>query len=586
MKNNTKLTLKIYSQHLGKYKLATFVVLFSVIGGAVMNTVVPLYFKKFFDILTSGQPKSVVASGLISTLIMIAVMEGLQWLSWRISTFAAVYLQPRVMADLADTCFRYLQKHSFSFFNNSFVGSLVKQVNRFIYSFEGICDRFFWSLLNMASNVVIIIVVLTIKQPQVGMVVMVWLVIFLIVNASLTKYKLKYDIQRNDAETKASGILADAITNHVNVKLFNGYRREVKRFAKINEKVRKLREFSWNLENVFEAIQAFLMIGLEIGLFYLGIKLWKQDLFTVGDFVLLQSYVMIVFMKIWDFGRVIRNIYQNLADASDMTEILDTKHEIIDKKNAKELIVTKGKIEFKNISFNYKKNRNVVSNLNLTIKPGERVALVGPSGAGKTTVTKLLLRLHDIRQGKILIDGQEISNVTQESLWTNTSLVPQDPILFHRTLLENIKYGKSDASDEEAYKAAKLAHCDEFIKQLSEEYQTYVGERGVKLSGGERQRVAIARAILRNAPILVLDEATSSLDSVSEHLIQDALDSLMRNKTVIVIAHRLSTIMKMDRIVVIDEGGIVEQGSHEELVKKKNGIYGELWKRQVGGYVD
>ena len=212
--------------------------------------------------------------------------------------------------------------------------------------------------------------------------------------------------------------------------------------------------------------------------------------------------------------------------------------------------------------------------------------MVGPSGAGKTTVIKLLLRIHDLTDGKIIIDGQKIDQITQESLWSNISLVPQDPILFHRSLLENIRYGKPEATDEEVFEAAKIAHCHEFINEFSQKYETFVGERGMKLSGGERQRVAIARAILRNAPILILDEATSSLDSESEYLIQDALGKLMKNKTVIVIAHRLSTISKMDRIIVLENGKITEDGSHEQLVQRSMGMYNQLWQLQAGGFIN
>ncbi|MEK7558106.1 MAG: ATP-binding cassette domain-containing protein, partial [Patescibacteria group bacterium] len=219
------------------------------------------------------------------------------------------------------------------------------------------------------------------------------------------------------------------------------------------------------------------------------------------------------------------------------------------------------------------------------IKPQEKIALIGPSGAGKTTVIKLLLRMWDLTGGQIFIDGQDISQITQKSLWENISLVPQDPILFHRTLMENIRYSKQEATDDEVIKAAKLAHCHEFIGKTINGYNTYVGERGIKLSGGERQRVAIARAILRNAPILIFDEATSSLDSESEYLIQDALDKLMKNKVVITIAHRLSTIKKMDRIIVIDDGKIIEEDTHLELIKKEKGIYKKLWELQAGGFI-
>jgi ATP-binding cassette subfamily B protein len=328
------------------------------------------------------------------------------------------------------------------------------------------------------------------------------------------------------------------------------------------------------------------MTILEIGLMFLAIKLWQKNILTVGDFVLIQAYLLRIFEKLWGFGRVIRDFYENLADAEEMTEILETPHEIVDIPNAKKLKIITGGIKFNNVDFNYNQTRKVLDKFNLEIKPQEKIALVGPSGAGKSTIVRLLLRLHDINAGEIIIDKQNIAKVMQESLWQNISLVPQDPILFHRTLLENIRYGELKATDKDVIKAAKIAHCHEFISQLPDGYGTYVGERGVKLSGGERQRVAIARAVLRNAPILVLDEATSSLDSESERYIQDALDKLMKEKTVIVIAHRLSTIMKMDRIIVIDKGGIIEEGTHKELLKKKNGIYKKLWKIQAGGFID
>ena len=267
-----------------------------------------------------------------------------------------------------------------------------------------------------------------------------------------------------------------------------------------------------------------------------------------------------------------------------MTEILETPHEIQDARAAIPLQVSSGAIEFKEVIFSYNQTRRVINNFSLMVRPKEKVALVGPSGAGKTTLINLLLRSYDLEKGKILIDGQKISRVTLDSLHENIALVPQDPILFHRTLMENILYGQPKAGKKEVLAAAKKANAHEFIVSFPEGYKTYVGERGVKLSGGERQRAAIARAILKNAPILVMDEATSSLDSESEKLIQDALAVLMKDKTVLVIAHRLSTIMKMDRIVVLDQGRIVEEGSHADLLKRKNGLYKRLWERQIGGF--
>jgi len=585
MKNNSKKTLSIYWQHSKDYKTSVFVVLFSIITASLLEVVSPLYFKNFFDLLSSGQPTDEIYNGLVSTLVIIAVIELLEWFFWRISGFYSVYFQSGVIRNLSNSCFKYIHKHSFSYFNNNFTGSLVKRANSFLNAFEDIADRITWEFIPLIVSVSVITTILLFKNFALGMVLVIWIVLFLIINWIFIVYKMKYDIQRSEAQTKTTGFLADTITNNSNVKLFCGYQREVDSFSGLNDKVLDIRRFTWNLNEKFNCLQSFLMIVLEIGIFYFAIQLWKKGLFTVGDFVLIQSYLLIVIAKVWNFGKSIRRAYQSLADAEEMTEIFNTPHEIKDVMNAGDLKVEKGEIEFRKVDFCYQKTRNVLDDFSLLIKSNERVALIGPSGAGKTTVVKLLLRNHEVSGGKIFIDGQNISKVTQESLWENVSLVPQDPILFHRTLMDNIRYGKPDATDEEVMEASRLAHCHNFISILPEGYDTHVGERGVKLSGGERQRVAIARAILRNAPILILDEATSSLDSASEGLIQDALDKLMENKTVIIIAHRLSTIVKMDRIIFIDDGNIFEEGTHQQLLDKKDGRYKKLWKLQAGGFI-
>jgi len=576
MKNYTRKTLKTYYQHILHYKIAVTFILTSVIGASLVNAIVPLYFKKLFNTLAASSPQDNIIKSLVYILIIIAGLEFLQWIFWRVATFTNSYFQPKVMADLANYCFAYLHKHSFSYFNNNFVGSLVKRVKWFVRAFEVVADKITWNLLPLIVNISAITFILFYVNVLLGVSVMIWTILFLLINWGFTKYKLKYDIARSKSEPETTRVLADTITNHTNVKLFNGYQRALNEFARVIEKFRQLQRLTWDLGNAIEAVQGFLMIGLEIGLFYLAIKLWQK--------VLLQAYLINIFHRVWDFGKVIRAIYENLADAEEMTIILNTPHEIQDIAGAKKLIVTNKKIEFKDVTFSYPKNQPVLENFNLTIGPGERLALIGPSGAGKSTIIKLLLRIHDIDKGKILIDGQDISKITQESLWENVSLVPQDPILFHQTLMENIRYGKPKATDKEVILAAKSAHCNEFIGGLFEGYDTYVGERGIKLSGGERQRVAIARAILRSTPILILDEATSSLDSESESFIQDALDKLMKGKTVIVIAHRLSTIRKMDRIIVVDDTGIIEEGTHQQLHKLKKGIYKKLWELQAGGF--
>jgi len=335
--------------------------------------------------------------------------------------------------------------------------------------------------------------------------------------------------------------------------------------------------WTWGVINLF-------VLALQGGVFYGAILLWQRELLTVGDFVLIQSYLLGTFGQLTGLGYQLRRFYDSFAEAGEMVAILETPHEIRDRKSAKPIAVTEGEVWFDNVNFYFNKLKPVLRDFNLTIKGGERVALVGPSGAGKSTITKLLLRLYDLPEGEIKIDKQNIAKVTQESLRNATAFVPQEPILFHRTLMENIRYGRRDATDEEVIAAAKKAHCHEFISGLAQGYNTHVGERGIKLSGGERQRVAIARAILKDAPILVLDEATSSLDSESEALIQDALETLMEGKTVIVIAHRLSTIMKMDRIVVMEQGRVIAQGTHLQLIRER-GLYQKLWSIQAGGFL-
>jgi ATP-binding cassette subfamily B protein len=326
------------------------------------------------------------------------------------------------------------------------------------------------------------------------------------------------------------------------------------------------------------------MVVTEFAVMYFALTAWQRGELSVGGVVLLQAYFLRLFDKLWDAGSNIRAVYEALADANEMTELLVHQHGIKDAPAADLLTGVKGAVTFDAVTFGYHSGAAVLKDFNLSIKAGERVALVGPSGGGKSTILKLIMRLYDIQQGSIRIDGKDISTVTQDSLRAALSFVPQDPILFHRSLAENIRYAKPDATDEEVIAAARLAHAHEFIERSQHGYQTLVGERGIKLSGGERQRIAIARALLKNAPILILDEATSSLDSESEMLIQDALHTLMAGRTTIVVAHRLSTIMQMDRIVVISGGGILEEGTHEELLKEHQGTYQKLWNIQAGGF--
>lgn len=586
MQSNTKKTLQYFIEAGKKYKLSGSLMLLGVTISALCDVITPLYMRNFFNVLAGGDARDIAIKALMAALVFIAIFKFGQWLGWRITSFAVSIFELNVMADLSNKCFAYLHKHSFSYFNDNFSGTIVKRVKWFTGAFENITDNLIWSIVPLIIRGIFILVVLFQLNIGFGWGIITWFLIFAAVNYFFIKRKYVIDVQRNEAESSSTGLLADTISNHSTVKLFNGYDRENQRYADSVNEVKRLRRKSWFMHNWFDSAQGFLMVMLEVGVLYFAARLWMAGRLQVGDFILIQSYLMTIFMHLWDFGRVIRGIYERLSDAEEMTIMLSTSHEIQDAPRAKQLSVDHGVIEFKNVQFNYNQTREIFKKFNLHIKAGERVALIGSSGAGKTTIIKLLLRMHDIAGGRIMIDGEDIAKVTQESLWKNVSLVPQDPILFHRSLMENIRYGRPEATDEEVVSAAKAAHCHEFVSDTPEGYNTFVGERGIKLSGGERQRIAIARAILRNSPILVLDEATSSLDSESEMFIQDALANLMRGKTVIVVAHRLSTIRQMDRIIVIENGTVVEDGGHEELARQENGIYHKLWKLQAGGFIE
>ena len=581
MKYNTKLTFKMYWQQSWKYKWIFMSMFLLLLIGDTFSILAPYWYKKFFDALSSNPDVQI----LYTTLFIILAIKLLHWFFIRIMAFLYIKFNTDCLKDLNNICFSKVHRHSFSFFNNSFVGSLVKKVGRFLQAFDRISDRIIWDVLPIIVNVTLISVVLFNLNKFFALIIISWIFIFVLTSYFFSKFKLKYDFKRSQLDSKVGAFLADSFTNNINVKLLVGYDRECKDFQQKTEDLRKIRKFSWDIATWFDGAQWMLMIMLEIVMMFYAVKVWQTGILTVGDFILIQSYLIIIFEKFFGFGRVIRDFYESLADAEEMTEVLNMPYDVQDVKNAKTLQVTTGKIEFVDVKFAYNKTRQVIKKMNLVIKPNEKIALVGSSEAGKSTIVKLLLRQHDISSGKILIDGQSITKVTQESLWQNVSLVPQDPILFHRSIMENIRYAKAEATDEEVMEAAKQANAHEFILGLAEGYNTLVGERGIKLSGGERQRVAIARAILKNSPILILDEATSSLDSKSEKLIQGALDNLMKGKTVIIVAHRLSTIMHSDRILVIEQGGIVEQGSHKVLLKKKKGIYSNLWNIQVGGFL-
>jgi ATP-binding cassette subfamily B protein len=545
----------------------------------------PLVYKKFFDLLaidpihrttpgTSGE--------ITTTIVWIAVIALGSWVGWRICMRAINNFETRVMTDLSNSCFEYLQNHSYRFFTDNFAGALVKRVNRFASGFETIADQCTLQLGQVVIRITLIIGILFWQNVTLGMMFTLWTATFVCFNIIYSRWKLKFDMRRAEMDTKVTARLSDTIANSINLKLFAGIDREVSDFKGVTNDLREARYTSWKLAERSDAIQGISVRVLEIVMLFVAIHYWRQGMLTIGAFVMLRSYMWQLADRVREVGQSVRRIYEAMADANEMTEILVTPHEVTDSERAAVLSVPRGVVEFRNVHFTYIQNGNLVlKDFNLKTKSGERIGIVGPSGGGKSTILKLLVRLYDLNCGNILIDHHDIAKVTQESLHQKIAYVPQEPILFHRTLMENIRYSKPEATDQEVIEAARSAHCHEFISAFPQGYQTLVGERGIKLSGGERQRVAIARAILMNAPILILDEATSSLDSESELFIQDALSKLVVGRTVIAVAHRLSTIRKMDRIVVVKDGHIVEEGKHDLLVKIQDGHYQKLWDLQA-----
>jgi len=576
--------LRVFVQHARRYAGRVSITLVTVAVAVGFSAIVPWYMRKLVDTLAGSPASAAAASAAFRVLFTIFLLRFGYQAAWRVYGLVISDVQPRIIADLERTSFAYLLGHSYRFFSDSFSGSLVRRIHRMGHAFEVLFDELHYLFLPATILLVGATIGLALRYPLLAFVFVLWAVAFLTFNYFASVWKLRIDVQRAEADSRSTAALADALTNAIPIKLFTGSAYETERFGRVKEEWRRLQFRAWRRAETIIAVQSVLMIAAEFALLIIGINRWAAGILTVGDLVLIQGYLVVVFSKLWDIGPSFRRVFEALADAREMVEILDLPYAVRDRRGAKALRVTRGAIAFRGVHFQFHGSRTVLDDFTIEVAPREKVALVGPSGAGKSTVTKLLFRFYDVNRGAITIDGQNIARVTQESLRAAIALVPQEPILFHRTLMENIRYGRRDATDDEVIAAAKRAHCHEFITECPQGYETYVGERGIKLSGGERQRVAIARAILKDAPILVLDEATSSLDSESEQLIQDALRVLMAEKTVIVIAHRLSTIMLMDRIIVVERGRVTATGTHDELLAA-GGTYQRLWNIQAGGFI-
>ncbi len=490
---------------------------------------------------------------------------------------------PPIKKDTAMNMFDYIKHHSHDFFQNNFAGSMSNKVNDMVVNLESLlnsADEFF---ANFASFLIAIVVMYTVN-PIFALALFSWCVLFFIISIIFSKSIHELSKLTSESYSKYSGTLVDIFSNISSVRLFARFKYETKNLSdSVDDLVYKDRNMLKYIIKM-RLVQEITFVGLLGVMFYMLLDLYSKGIVTIGDFALILTITMSIFHSMWHLANKIVDVYKNIGRCYQAMSLIEVKHDIIDQDNAKNLVVKNGAIEFKNVTFSYKNSTPIFSNQNIKISAGSKVGLVGYSGCGKSTFVNLILRLYDITAGDILIDNQSIKTVSQDSLRHNISMIPQDISLFHRSLMDNIKYGNVDASEEDIIKASKQAHCHEFISNLHKGYDTLVGERGIKLSGGQRQRIAIARAFLENAPILILDEATSSLDSVTEKYIQDSLHLAIQNRTTIIIAHRLSTLLEMDRVLVFKDGEIIEDGSHDNLLAA-NGHYAKMWAMQSNGFL-
>jgi ATP-binding cassette, subfamily B, bacterial len=551
-----------------------------------LDLLAPTYYKNIANNLAMPFSEETLAS-LIDNMKQLGLVYAGIWVSWRFLELAIVPLDGGGVNLLEKRCFDVLKTQKTTFFENNFSGSLIKQANRFSRSFEIIMD---WFLFQFYMNLLAISISFSIfyqHQRQFALYFLAWVALLIAWNIGFSMWKMRFDKAVAAGDSKVGGVVSDAISNIFIVKTFALENNEQNRVNSASNEVYRRKKIAWLMTFISFAVQGILTFGMELLLIYLMIDKWKTGDFQVGEFVLFQSIMIMLIQRLWEFGRNFRNFFTALADAAEMSEIFRRNDTEQDAANAKPIKISRGAIHLNNLGFTYNAvnplQTRLFESFNLDIRAGEKIALVGHSGSGKSTLTKLLFRFLDPQQGQITFDGIDAKSFTLESLRKQISMVPQQPDLFHRSVRDNIALG-AEITDAELIEVAKKSCSFDFIDALPEKFDTMVGERGVKLSGGEKQRIAIARAFLEDAPIVVLDEATSALDSLTEQQIQVAIFNLIKNKTAIIIAHRLSTILKMDRIVVLEYGKIIEEGTHQQLLDKQ-GKYHAMWQHQSGGFL-
>ncbi len=551
---------------------------------SLADVLTPLYAGRLVDAVASGAAGDelvwsaavtsfwlLIALGVGSTLLRQAVFQN-------IITFTL-----KMMNAIVSNAFYRVQRFSTDWHANSFAGSTVRKVTRGMWAVDILNDTLLIALLPSVVMLVGATALLGAHWPMMGLVVGAGSVLYIAVTTTLSlRYVAPAARLGNAWDTRMGGALADAVTCNAVVKAFGAETREEVRLGRVVDKWRNRTRRTWVRGTINGGVQGAMLVAMQAGILGMALLLWSRNEASVGDITFALTMFFMLQGHLRDVGMHIRNLQRSVNDMEELVALGRQPLGVDDRPGAGELRVTAGEIRFEDVSFRYGAHDTALyDGFSVRIAPGERVGLVGHSGSGKTTFIKLIQRLYDVNGGRITIDGQDIAQAKQASLRSQIAIVQQEPVLFHRTLAENIAYARPDATQAEIEQAARLASAHDFIMALPKGYATLVGERGVKLSGGERQRVAIARAFLADAPILILDEATSSLDSESEVLIQRAMDRLMEGRTTLVVAHRLSTVRALDRLLVMDHGRIIEEGSHEALIQLKHGLYRRLFERQA-----
>ncbi len=570
---------EFFSKILKPYR---FYLLFLAITGVMWGlstSLSPYLLKLIIDDLAASKPiHQIYWPGIAYVVLFFSTALNFRAYDW------VVYQSfPLIKKKIAMSMFNYIKYHSHDFFQNHFAGSMSNKVNDMVVNIEALLrstDEFF---ANFMSFLIAIVVMYTVN-PLFSLALFLWWITFFTVSILFSKTIHFFSTKTSEAYSVYSGTLVDIFSNISSVRLFSRFSDEAKHLeSQINDLVEK-EQYTLKYILKMRFIQDSTLVTLLGLMLYLLIHLYEKHQVTIGDFALILSITVSIFHSMFYLGNKIVEVYKNIGKCKQAMTLMEQSHEIADQQHAQPLMIENGQIEFKKVTFAYQNAHPIFSHQNVVIRGGSKVGLVGYSGSGKTTFIHLILRIYDIQSGEICIDGQNIQHVTQNSLRKQISMIPQDISLFHRTLMDNIRYGNLQASEHEIFEAAKKANCHEFIAALEKGYDTLVGERGIKLSGGQRQRIAIARAFLENAPILILDEATSSLDSVTEKYIQESLALAIQHRTTIVIAHRLSTLLQMDRILVFNHGKIIEDGSHDTLIQL-NGHYANMWNMQSNGFL-